>query len=299
MAKTAAAPQVQEAPTRLVKMIGNVDGAELGIFGIQGEGGVIKGVVKKDHNGASITLARESRRKTYSYTYHSASGKAERDAEKFPGDWIGYIQASLTNFCRIRSMVVAFVCKPFNLPTTAADLQKFIESRPQEKNGWFTIGNGNKYLGGVYLPRLLAFFEGADESMSKPPDEAVISNVTVAPRHQKKGYGTLLHLCLAQFLRDEGYKTLTSDTVGMNTAGELAVWKRLKGKFPAITKQEPMSHICVPRLMQSIQVIDEEMYKTINEGGYSHFGGRVLTAGQLEKIDFPQYEWDLSKPILI
>ena len=126
----------------------------------------------------------------------------------------------------------------------------------------------------------------------------MISNVTIAPHHQKKGYGTLLHFFLAQYLRDEGFKKLTSDIVGMNTGGELAIWKKLQAGW-SIEKQEPMSHLCVPRMLHTMEIIDDQMYKALNKGFSSHFGDGVYTLGKIEKTDFPQYEWDLSDPILM
>jgi hypothetical protein len=284
------------APTRLVKSIGIVDGAELGLFAAQTDDGIIRGVTKKDQDSISITLVRPTEGTSSSYSYHTRSGAVECNNDEFSGDWIGAISASRTLACRVRHMVNS-VCDDFKLPNTTADLQAFIDGRPQERRDWYTVQFPNKKQGSVCLPYLLVFFKDSDESLEEGSDTAVVSNATIAPHYQKKGYGTLLHLCLAQHLRDEGFKMLVSDLVGMNTTGELAVWEKLQKQGREIKKMEPMSHICIPRMLHAMRIIDDQMYKQLNKQG-THFGGRIHSLAKVEKTDFPQYLWDLSKPIL-
>jgi len=243
-----------------------------------------------------------ARGRTHSYTYRSVTGAVERNEACFDGDWLGSISVCSSALYRIRLTVENFICKQFQLPTTVADLEKFIAGRPDaEKKCWYTVGMTNPKTnktktGGICLPYLMSFLELSEKSLEERK-EAVISNVTVAPHHQKKGVGTMLHLFLAQHLRDEGFEKLVSDLVGMNTSGELAIWKRLQAQGHDIAKLEPMSHSCVPRLLHSIKILDDVMYKEVNRQG-SHFGDGVCTFKKMEKIDFPQYEWDLAKPIL-
>jgi GNAT superfamily N-acetyltransferase len=289
--------------TALSGSIGVVDEDEIGMFRVVHEEGEIHGFTKKSNDSISVTLVRPTGGKSHSYTYHSVTGKADQNDGEFDGDWLGYINVLRSPLSRIRSTVESVVCKENRLPTGTAELQTFVDSRMKEGKPWWNVRmkfgpEETTEKGSVCLPRLLAFFQQADQSLKEPPGVAIISNTAVAPHHQKQGYGTLLHIFLAQHLRDEGFQSLISDYVGMNTAGELAVWNRLQGLGMDIQKMEPMSHLCVPRFLHSIEVIDTGMYKILNTYLSTHFGERECTVGELGKIDFPQYEWDLTNPIM-
>jgi len=272
------------------------DGAELGVFHVGTERGNLDVVTKKDRESISLAFVYPRRGRTHSYTYHSASGKLERDKETWTGDWVGSIQASRSFEYRIRATANK-ILEPFGVPTKTAELETFLAGRPPEKKDWYIVQFPEE-VGGICLPLLLSYSELTDKSLEESPNKAVISGVSVAPRHQKKGFGTLMHLVLARHLRDEGYKTLLSDMVGMNTEGELAIWARLERMGACVEKCKPMAHFCIPRFLYLSKIISEGMYKILNKVTTTHLSGKLRTAGEVEKIDFPQYEWDLSEPIL-
>jgi hypothetical protein len=145
-------------------------------------------------------------------------------------------------------------------------------------------------VGSVYLPHVLNLF-GLLEEQKANKEQAIISSAVVAPKHLGKGYGKMLHYLAAAHFKKLGYKTLTSDIIGLNTESELRVWKSLQKEFPVEGYKEPFS---IVRALRGMDIIDDEMAAFLNTHQGMVVGGKTMSLGEIGETEFQQYEMDLT-----
>jgi hypothetical protein len=242
-------------------------------------------IVTAQDGTIQIEIVNLSGQSSDTYRYSSRSGKLEKNGT-CPVEWIGGINIS-PNFTHRAWATMANLFESFKIPIEPKELKQFIKARGKEKS-FYRVKVGNK-VGSIYLPNLLVLAEGVYASTEK--DEGFISNVMVAPHRQGQGFGLLLHRLAASYLKGLGYKKMTSDVVGMNTDGEVAVWRALKKELRVTPFKENFS---MTRLLRRLNVIDGVMFDVIQKKWGTHVNGVLMIDKEISKKKFQQFELDLT-----
>src|SRR5258708_10967031 len=246
----------------------------------------LKVVIKTEDDGTfMIEILNLNGAPSSAYYYSTDSGKLE-EIYKAPMEWIGRINISPSFPHRVWA-TTANLLQSWNIPTEPKELKRFIKARGKGKS-WYRIKFGDKGTGSIYLPNLLYMAERVQEYPDK--DRGYVSSVVVAPHRQRQGFGLQLHKLAASFLKTLGYTTMVSDTVGMNTDGEIAVWKALKKE--ALVTPFKLS-FSMSKFLRKANIIDDKMFKLMQKMGM-HINGSAMTLEAISKKRFQQFELNLA-----
>lgn len=248
---------------------------------------VIPVTTDNEDGSISIMIANPDGPPSKIFRYSSVTGKLEENVDReCPMEWLGMITVSPSYLHRLWFPIRSY-CESLKIPTEIPELEKFIENRG-DKGPCYRLGltKTGKY-GQIYLPGLLAMAKGAKESCTEK-ENAIISQVVVAPRRQRQGIGSFLHRIMASYLKGLGFKTMYSDLVGLNTKGELAVWQSLQGSV------EHQGNSSWPRFLHKANVINKTLYRSLLKQNGMMLDGEVITLGTIEKNYFQQYSVDLA-----
>ena len=83
---------------------------------------------------------------------------------------------------------------------------------------------------------------------------------------------------------------MVSDIVGLNTTGEIAVWKSLQKQLPVTPFKGSFSLV---QFLQRLNIIDKTM-AAILQKERMHVDGEVLSIKQIARRKFQQFELDLT-----
>jgi hypothetical protein len=253
------------------------------------DGVVAYPMVLNEDGSTSIMLINLDGPPSNIFRYSSRTGKLE-EADECPVEWLGSITVS-PNFAHRLWFPIKSFCADVSIPTGIPELEKFIQNRG-DKGPWYRMKvSKTGQLGVIHLPSILSMAMSMTEVFTEK-ENAIVSHVAVAPHCQRRGIGRFLHVLMARYLKGLGYKTLSSDIVGLNTKGEVAVWESLQKEVNVESLN--MGTSSWPRVLHKMNVINNVMYRNLLKHHAMNLDGELIRLGAIEKTDFPQFEMDLT-----